>query len=69
MKLSVVLPMKVISTRQVPLGCISCYKSAHTILEQYQQFTSGIMISHACEDDMMFTCTHSVYRRPETDNT
>ena len=35
--------------------------------EQYQQFTSGIMISHACEDDMMFTCTLSVYRRPEID--
>ena len=36
---------------------------------QYWQFTSDIIISHACENDIMFTCTLSGYSSPERDNT
>ena len=32
---------------------------------QYWQFTSNTIISHACEDDIMFTCTLSGYSSPE----
>ena len=35
---------------------------------QYWQFTSDIIISHACEDDIMFTCTLSGYSSPERVN-
>ena len=35
---------------------------------QYWQFMSDIIISHACEDDIMFTCTLSGYSSPERVN-
>ena len=53
---------------RVPLGCPSRYESAHTMVGQYWQFTSDIIISHACEDDIMFICTLSGYSSPERVN-
>ena len=49
----------------VPFGLYKPLRVSSYHFGQYQQFSYDIIISHASEDDIMFTCTLSGYTRAE----